>query len=140
MDIKLLQSLNLPNGSWCVVGGASLELRNIRNNKNDIDLLVTDDLYAYCQTQDRWIECALSESGERVTLVLEDSFPPIELLPLEHFIDNKGVTIAYIEKAETIAGLPVIRAQDMLDWKRAANRPKDKKDIVLLKKYLKENS
>jgi hypothetical protein len=40
----LVLSLNLPDGEYAVCGGALLAFHQIRDNLNDIDILVTNDL------------------------------------------------------------------------------------------------
>lgn len=145
--IDAILLLDLPRNAFCICGGAALEIRGLRANTHDIDLLVTDELYDHCRTEKRWVECLLSENAiplapaqmtsnePLTTLVLEGSFPPIELLPLSHFVQTRSVSQKYIDEAEVIHGVRVITLAHLLEWKIAANRDKDRLDVKLITRY-----
>lgn len=129
MDIrKKVKSLHLPEDSYVLVAGAVLALHGIRKT-HDIDIAVTDDVYENLK-QSGWEEFAL-ENGDRV--LREDVF---EIGKRFHFGTYQTPTQYLIETADIVQGIPCASLQEILRFKMAINREKDREDIKLINTYL----
>jgi hypothetical protein len=122
-DVK---KLNLPEGEYAVVGSGVLSAHGIRQHQ-DVDLIVTSKLF----------DTLKSEGWEDV--------------PGKHAVIKKGMYEAdadfkykeyqpnhtqLIQQAELIEGVPFIRLDELVKFKRALGRDKDKRDIELVERYL----
>ncbi len=118
--IKELKSLNLPNDKYAIYGSGPMAVRGIRDT-SDLDLIVTDQVY------------------EELKKKYKDSFNKnkieignIEIFSLSEFnysIDN------FWEKTELIEGVRFITLDYLIELKKCMGRPKDLRDIELIKKY-----
>lgn len=138
--LRLLQILNLPAGCYAVCGGALLAHHGLRINTNDVDLLVMPALYDRLLGQ--WK--ARSKSRPDCPAIMIDGIR-VEAFASINFADSEKA-IEYIERQElgVTTGIPLVRLQDMLDWKRLimkesplCKRAKDHlRDIALMEKAL----
>ena len=136
--LRLLQILNLPIDSYAVCGGALLAHHGLRLNTNDVDLLVTPELYQRLLTQ--WK--ARSQSRPDCPAIEIDGVR-VEAFASINFTDSDKA-LEYIERHQLgmTTGIPLVRLEDMLEWKRLILRenPRCKRarehqrDIDLLEK------
>lgn len=128
--IREVKSLNLPEGKYVVFGSGPLQVHGIRQS-SDIDILTTPELYDRLKNQGwdegRW----------------EPPYPGSYLYRGNFQIVNNWNYGVYnpdprqlIDTAEIIDGVPFVPLQEVLLWKRAFGREKDKEDIRLIEEYL----
>lgn len=125
--ITKMKELDLPQGSFIVVGSGPLAVVRIRETQ-DIDLLVSPHLRAQLAAagwkvmrkanNDRLLSWDIFEA--------DDSFS----------IGNYRPTLAeLLSRALVVEGIPFASLQDVRAWKTAAGRPKDLADLALLNEY-----
>lgn len=118
--IKRLRDLNLPKDEYYVLSGASLVLREIREKCSDIDLCISEELFA--DVKDR-----LKMTPDKINSCnfyhLSDS--------LEIVVDKKSRFNMEKDDEFNLEDINTILA-----FKESHNLPKDQQDIVNIKKYL----
>lgn len=122
-----LKELNLPKGKFAIFGSGPMGIRELREIGN-LDLIVTDDYFK--ELQDKGWEFKkgeLCDHLEKDGVVFYNEWGPGEW-------DIKNL----IAEAEIIDGLPFVKLEEVLRWKRINNREKDQKDIELIENYLKK--
>jgi len=116
-----LKKLNLPKDKYAIFGSGPIAIRDIRKSK-DIDVVVKDDLYKELLRKHKEFKPGQIKIGN------------IEIFaPQNTAIDNPEKVI---DRAEIIEGFKFIRLDDLIKWKQKLGRPKDLKDIQLIKDYL----
>ena len=123
--LENVAALNLPVGKFAIFASGPICIRGIREN-DDIDIIVTKEL--------------LDELQQKNTVIKKPGrSAKIQIGPVEIYSDWKpwydDVT-EFIETAEIIDGLPFVKIEYVLDWKKKFAREKDIKDIMLIEKYL----
>lgn len=122
--LTLIQSLQLPERQYVVVGGAALSIRGVRDT-DDIDLVVTPELFEL-----------LSRSGWSDKL-RPNGKPGLRWECFEAYLDVNTETFDrstswLIENAEAIHGIPCVDLDTLVGWKRAYGRAKDLQDVEIL--------
>ncbi|MCL5428106.1 MAG: hypothetical protein M1321_02905 [Candidatus Marsarchaeota archaeon] len=127
---RKVKELNLPMGKYAIFGSVPLAVHGIRET-NDIDIIVTPELYARFEATGEWKEETLSDGGKKL---VKDSF---EVMKTWWSSDSyrRDVT-KLIADAEMIDGVPVVRLEELLAWKKAFGREKDIMDVKLIEEYL----
>lgn len=129
--IQQIKKLNLPNGKYVVISGASLAVRGIRDAK-DIDMIVLSDIYE--DLKKRGFKEKILTDGSKV--LTNDVFEiSTGFLTLGYNTDP----IEIIKNAEIVKGIPLTRLEQEIQFKRAMGREKDLRDIELIKDYLKKH-
>jgi hypothetical protein len=119
--LKALDSLHLSAGNYAICGSGPLAIRNLRS-ADDIDIVVRSGLWAtlskkYKPYDELHIRIGTIEVwGDFINLTHR----------LEEIIDN----------AELMDGYPFVTLDDTILWKQFLNRPKDQRDIALIKEFL----
>lgn len=118
--IKRLRDLNLPKDEYYVLSGASLVLRGIREKCSDIDLCISEELFADVKdrlkmTPDKINSCNFYHLSDFLEIVVDKK---------SRFNMEKDYEFN-LEDINTI-----------LAFKESRNPPKDQQDIVNIKKYL----
>jgi len=111
----------------------------LRENPNDIDLLVTKHLFD--QINAVWEKRAHGSDKQIMTPYIEIGGITIEAFPSIDFVDCEKAEL-FIKRADLRDGIQFVRLADMLDWKRLVleTRPKNHKredhlrDVELLEK------
>lgn len=120
-----LRALDLPLGEFVVFGSGPLAVRGLRD-ASDLDLLVTPAL---------WDELAerfpREETPTGPLLRLDDG---VEAFRTWH--PPVGSTTDLVAEAELIDGLPYVRLEMVLLWKRRRDLPKDRADAEVLRSVL----
>ncbi len=130
-----VKKLNFLLGKYVVVGGGTMEARGIRK-ANDIDIVVTEDLYKELVNKG-WKVCRCRcEWCSNWNCNILNHHGGIEILPDYSWGDYKADTNELIKSAQIIDGVPFVNLEELLKWKKAANRDKDKKDIKLIEEFL----
>jgi hypothetical protein len=121
-----VKELRLPMGKYALFGSASLGIRGLKEC-HDIDIIVTEDLWN--DYKDKGWEQRTNPKG--VTCLWNNE---IELW--KEWGPGSWDIEKLIEEAELIDGLPFVRLETVLDWKKQNCRPKDLKDIETIEMFL----
>ena len=121
--LNLLKELNFPKDEYYVLSGASLVLRGIKDEANDLDLCISEELFNQIKdkfnlTNERKNECGFYKINNNLEIV----------------VDKKEDFKMEIGEKYNLEDL-----QTILDFKIKRNLPKDKKDMDNIKKYLYKN-
>ena len=122
--LNLLEELNFPKDEYYVLSGASLVLRGIREEANDLDLCISEELFNQIKdkfnlTDERKNECGFYKINNNLEIV----------------VDKKEDFKMEIGEKYNLEDL-----QTILDFKIKRNKPKDQKDIENIKKHLEKNN
>lgn len=120
--VEELKSLNLPEGSYAIFGSGPLAVRGLREAK-DLDLLARKNVWDVLAKK-----YPMNEKGTGLQIGNIEAFSGW----LPWFEDPNTL----IDTAETIEGLPFVRLEHVVTWKRAMGREKDVRDLQLIEKYL----
>ena len=118
--LNLLETLTFPKDEYYVLSGASLVLRDIKEEAKDLDLCISDELFEqikekYNLTDGMKNECGFYKINDNLEIVVDKK---------EDF--NMEIGEKYnLENLQTI-----------LDFKLKRNLSKDQKDIENIKIYL----
>ena len=122
--LNLLKELNFPKDEYYVLSGASLVLRGIRKEANDLDLCISEELFNEIKDKYNLAEGNKNECG---FYKINDN--------LEIVVDKKEDFKMEIGEKYNLEDL-----QTILDFKIKRNKPKDQKDIENIKKHLEKNN
>ena len=122
--LNLLEELDFPKDEYYVLSGASLVLRGIKEEANDLDLCISAELFNQIKdkfnlTDERKNECGFYKINDNLEIV----------------VDKKEDFKMEIGEKYNLEDL-----QTILDFKLKRNKPKDQKDIENIKKYLEKNN
>lgn len=123
--IKEVKKLKFPKNQFAVFGSGPLGVRGIRKSK-DIDILASKKL---------WNKLAEKYPVKNEKLI---SIGKIEIY--KHWLPWFKNTEALIKSSDVIKGVRFVNLKNVIKWKKAYNREKDKKDIKLIKEYLKNKN
>lgn len=118
--INKLESLNFDKNEYCIISGGILVMYGIKENTNDLDLLISHDLFNKIKN----IYNLKSRFSKFPDLYELDSLTEVRV---EEF-DKNDVT--YVD------GYPVWSLEKQLEWKKNNHREKDLVDIKLIEEYL----
>ena len=122
--LNLLEYLNFPKDEYYVLSGASLVLRGIKEEANDLDFCISEELFnkiksKYNLTKKKKNECGFYRINDNFEIVV-----------------NKKNQF----KMEKCEKYNLEDLNTILEFKTKRNKPKDIKDIEIIKKYLKAKS
>lgn len=126
-----VKSLDLPKGSYVVYGSAPLAVLGIRE-VNDIDLLVSDELYNELAKKG-WKKIHKGPKDEPLTFDIFDAHKSWE------FSDYAPKLSELLSRAVYVEDVPFASLIDVKKWKEASGRPKDITDLKLIDDYLKNH-
>ncbi len=126
--ISRIKALGLPDGQFVVIGSGVMDALGLRE-ATDIDLVVKPELFAQLKADRAW---NVGERHRETVLTHDDvevwlSWGTPDGQPNFEVLYDGGITIDDIRFASP---------EFVLDWKRAAHRPKDVEDVRLLEEYL----
>ena len=131
MDIfEKVKNLNLPLGEYVVIGGGILEALGIRKT-NDLDIIVTPKLLKELGKTGKYKE----EIKWGKLFLIGDKIEIGSKLDWENYSTKLDKAI---KTAVVINGIPFLNIEETIKFKKALNREKDLKDLVLIKNYQKE--
>ena len=122
--LNLLEKLHFPKDEYYVLSGASLVLRGIRKEANDLDLCISEELFNEIKDKYNLAEGNKNECG---FYKINDN--------LEIVVNKKEDFKMEIGEKYNLEDL-----QTILDFKIKRNKPKDQKDIENIKKHLEKNN
>lgn len=119
-----LEKLNLSRGKFAIFGSGPLGIRGIRES-NDLDIIVKNDLWQELikKYEPKKQENPVIKVGN---IEIYNSWKP--------WFDDVDVLI---DEADIIKGFRFVKLERVLEWKIKFNREKDKRDVVLIKDWLK---
>lgn len=127
-----LKRLSLPMGEYAIFGSGPLWVRGIRDS-SDIDIITRGETWGWAKANGQVVsketsglECAQFADG--AIEIYRDWYPGI------WNIDT------LIETAEIIEGIPFVRLESVMEWKKKMGREKDIEDLALINEYLSRNN
>ena len=124
-----VKDLNFPIGKYALFGSAPMGIRGLKEC-SDIDLIFVEELWQKYKNEPGW-EYKITENGVEH---IESSDSNIEIWH-DWRPWYQDIT-PFINSAEIIDGLPFVRLDHVLEWKKKFGREKDKKDIEIIEKFL----
>jgi len=135
--LAAVKALDLPTGTYLVVGGSCLDVRGIRKS-DDIDLVVTPETFALLQSQGWEVDLPFKEKWGRERLK-HDCFEVYSDMFIES--ENRFVPAAdVIGRAEMFSGIPFLSLKEFIFFKRENSREKYLADIALIEEYLRTHT
>lgn len=116
-----LEKYNFPKDEFIILSGAALVMFGIKHKTNDIDIAVTPKLYDYLLASYNCEEDNHINSECKAYLINNEI--------------NFG-RLYYTEEYDIINGYKVQKLNNLIKFKQKLNREKDKKDLILINKYL----
>lgn len=127
-----VKKINLPLGEFALFGSAPLGIRGLKEC-HDIDIIVTEDVYDFYKNKEKWAIKKMEDEDveylRRGNVELWSSWGPGDWNIKE-----------LIAEAEEIDGLPFVRIERVLEWKKINGREKDKEDIRRIERFLRAPS
>jgi hypothetical protein len=120
-----LRALSLPAGEYVVVGGGVLAMRGIRDTE-DIDLVVSERLFADLQAQG-WRAKTRPNGKPGLKHGLIEAYLDVNCESFERS------TSWLLENAQVLDGIPTIDLETLENFKAGYGRPKDLRDLTLLR-------
>ena len=122
--VEMVHRLGLKRGSYVVIGGAVLEVLDLRET-SDVDIVVSDEVYAHYRDEKKWEEY-VQDNGKKV---------------LSHEGYNimhtwMGSSLKHLSHhAFVIDKVTFMSVDELIEAKRHLGRKKDLEDIMLLEDY-----
>ena len=121
-----VKKLNLPVDQYAVVGSGVMSAHGIRPH-HDVDLIVTKNLFEVLKNN-RW-----QSVPNRNSILKKDNYEVDADYKYGEYQPNHE---ELIRNAEIIESVPFISLSELIKFKKALGRDKDKKDIELIEQYL----
>lgn len=126
---ELLRSMAIPTGHYAVFGSGPLLVRGIIESVNDLDVICRGPAWSRAR-----------ELGPLVDLNEEE----VRIVSTHDGAITFGTTWGYgsfdltdlIDTADIMLELPFVRLEHVIEYKRVADRPKDRTHLDLIEKYL----
>lgn len=125
---KRTRELGLNVGEYALFGSVPLAACGIRESQ-DIDMLVTHEVYQRLKVQGWKVE--VFPNGRK--MLKKDCFEAGEDWNYGTYNPDPA---RLIKEADIIEGIPVVRLEEALAWKKAFGREKDLKDVKLIEKFM----
>ena len=130
LNSEKILKLNLPKGGYAIFGSGPMAIRGLRPSR-DIDIIVTNDVFEKYKKGEEWKLVKFERDGRKIEMLEKDDF---ELYPT--WGPGDWDIEKLVEEAEIIDGLPFVRLEAVLKWKKISARKKDREDVKLIKEYL----
>ena len=121
--LNLVESLNMPRDEYYILGGGSLVMFGIKDKTADLDLCVSEELFARLKEEYNLDEKDKNECGFYHISDIIEVIPN----PKDEFT------------CEEIEGYQVEELKRILEFKKKRNAPKDQPYIEKITKYLEEH-
>lgn len=124
----LLRSLHLAEGDYAVFGSGPLIVRGVIEPSNDLDILSRGTAWATAAAAGKFVE--LPEHGVSVVSLFDGAITVGTEWAIGDFDADE-----LIDTAEMIEGIPFVRLEHVVAYKRLAGRSKDLEHLELLAAY-----
>ena len=114
------RKLELPKGRHALFGSALMSIHNLRRIK-DLDIIVKEDV---------WHELELRYRDHIHQDPLQIKIGNIKIF--KDWPNMTGKIDEMIDNAEMVHGMPFVRFEYVIEWKRFMKRSKDMKDIAMI--------
>lgn len=128
-----VKKLNLPIGKYALFGSAPLGIRNLKDC-HDVDIIVTEDLWNKYKNKSEWELKEMPNEFKDVYLCNGD----IELW--KNWRPGNWDIESLIKNAEISSGLPFVKLEEMIRWKKMNGREKDLKDVEVAENYIRNKN
>lgn len=133
MDIvRKVKKLNLPGGSYVVVGSGTMEVLGIRETR-DIDLVVSPEIYEKLK-QEGWEEKVRDDGTSFLVYNL------YEVARTWDDVSGEPNLESLLQDAHIVDSIPFVKVERLMEWKKRKGRDKDITDVELIKDYLEKNA
>jgi len=123
-----VKELNLPIGEYAIFGSGPMGIRNLRE-MHDIDLIVSDRIFNEYSNKQGW---RIKEIYGYRDWLINDNLEVEMGRDWHEGWDVEGM----IKEAEIIDGLPFVKLDYLIKWKKFFGREKDLKDVEIIEKFL----
>jgi hypothetical protein len=123
-----VKELNLPIGEYAIFGSGPMGIRNLRE-MHDIDLIVSDRIFDEYSKKQEW---KIKEIYGYRDWLKNDSLEIEMGRDWDEGWDVEGM----IREAEIIDGLPFVKLDYLIKWKKFSGREKDLRDVEIINKFL----
>lgn len=131
--IKIAKELDFSPEQYLVFSGGSLAAHEIRPT-DDVDMVVTPELFSRLKASNDWKYTSRYDGTEFL------DHGKVEIASKLEWSEYL-VTLAEAKSREDIIeGIPFMNLSDVIQFKLAYGRDKDKDDIELIKEHLRANS
>ncbi len=135
--IRRLSPLSLPAGQYCCFGSCTLALLGIREAK-DIDVLATPEICDELRGLGWREELVPAGRPQKQTPVLRRlQYPNVDIFRTWDYTGFNRTPTEIIADADESDGIYFAKLGDVIDWKHAFGREKDKVDLKLIERHLK---
>ena len=127
------KQVGIDPAKFIVIGSGVLDALGIRST-DDIDMLVTKDVYESFLSKPGWTEKIWPQGDPTL------STDGVELCT--DWGDDKNIYQFddILQNSITVEGIRFVSPEFLIKWKNNKGREKDLKDVVLIKKYLAKSS
>lgn len=125
--MKKTAELGLPAGQYALFGSAPICFRDLREC-NDIDIIVKSALFDKLKKAGGW---EIKTKTDGTEYLLRGN---VEIF--KNWAPGEWDIGQLIDGAEMIAGVPFVRLEDVLRWKKIMGREKDLADIDLIERII----
>jgi high affinity sulfate transporter 1 len=128
-SVEMVRRLGVKRGSYVVIGGAVLEVLNLRET-SDVDIVVSDEVYAHYRDEKKWTEY-VQDNGKKV--LSHDGYNLMHTWmgnSLKHLLHN----------AFDIDNVTFMSVDELIEAKHHLGRKKDLEDIRMLEEYQRSRS
>ena len=125
---RRIKELNLTLGKYALFGSAPICIRGWKDLNHDLDVIVWEDIFEEYKIKPGWEIRRMDHGSEYLwndELELWKDWKP-------GIWDIKELT----KNAEIIDGLPFVRLEHVLKWKKLNGRQKDLKDVEIIEKNI----
>lgn len=124
---KKVSELGFQPNTYAIFGSGPLFAHNLTDEIHDVDIIVTDSGWQKALTLEKLDH---TDNGDPVVHIGDD----IEIF--NTWAPGTWNIQILIDQAEIINGLPFVKLESVLTWKKIRNKPKDQKHIELIEIYL----
>lgn len=128
---EALRKLDFPVGQYAIFGSGPMWVRGIRES-DDLDIIARGG--AWEQAKAGGIVGVKEYSGLQYV-----HFADEKIEAYNDWYPGKWDIDKLIDTAEIIDGIPFVRLESVVEWKKIMGREKDGKDLVLIQEYLLKN-
>lgn len=129
-----VKELNLPVGKYAIFGSGPMGIRGLKGC-HDADLIVTEDIWEEYKKKDEWKLNKMHHNNQSEYLRFGDEQNgQIELW--KDWFPGEWDIKKLIKEAEIINGLPFVKLDYVIKWKKLNGREKDLKDTEIIERFL----